>query len=270
MHPSGRQGFTLIEAAVAILVVTILAGAMAPLAVKAINQQREFRTRESLKACFEAMFGARDRRVANMRADFGFDPSVALADLSGMVAKGLTGVAATVPVYAQDSGGLFWGYNGPYWSGSTDSSNKPLDGWGRPIQLRWVSGGWQAFSLGADGLNSSAASTAPLGDDLAYPVVPALPMSYKSVLYLQLTNATTLTGITVSDRNAGSSLSSVPVYENGSPIGTLSSTPNHNFICNPMAGGVEVKLTRTGTPPTLYFVVDLLPGEVKTLDINLQ
>lgn len=262
-------GFTLIEAAVAIGVVAILAGAIAPLAVKAINQQREFRTRDSLKACFEGMFGARDRRVANMRADFGFNPTGALADLSGMVAKGLTGVSVTVPDFAQDSGSIFWGYNGPYWNGSVDGSNRPVDGWGRPMQLRWVASGWQVFSLGSDGANNSAASTPPLGDDLAYPIVPALPTSYKAVLYLQITNASALTAITVHDRNATNALSAVTVYENGSSTLAFGAA-THNYITNPVAGGVRVHLTRSsGSPTELYFVFDLLPGEVKTVDVAL-
>jgi type II secretory pathway pseudopilin PulG len=263
-------GFTLIEAAVAIGVVAILAGAIAPLAVKAINQQREARTRDSLKACFEGMFGARDRRVANMRADFGFNPGTALADLSGMVAKGLTGVSATVPDYAQASGSIFWGYNGPYWNGSVDGANRPTDGWGRPMQLRWVGGGWQVFSLGSDGANNSAASTPPLGDDLAYPIVPAVPTSFKAVLYIHVTNAAALTAIAVVDRNATNSLSAVNVYENGGGVATPlnpAGVSTHNFICNPVAGGVRVTLTRASGD--LIFAFDLLPGEVKTVDVAL-
>ena len=59
MRPcTDRQGaFSLIEVVVAICVTLILAGMLIPLAGKAINQQREIKTRESLKTAFEGMFG---------------------------------------------------------------------------------------------------------------------------------------------------------------------------------------------------------------------
>lgn len=252
------HGFTLIEAAVAIAIVAILAGAIAPLAVKAINQQREFRTRESLKACFEGMFGARDRRVANMRADFGFDPSAPLTNLSPMVLS--SGIAS----YTSTSNGLFWGWNGPYWNGNSDSSNRPMDGWGRPIQLRWVTtvtpNGWQVFSLGANGIDDTGAVASPAGDDLGFPVVPAGRLSYTAVLYLNLNNAAGRTGtITVQSRNGGSLTNLVSSAYSAATIQSTS---------NPISGGINVNITRSGTT-TLNYVFDLLPGEVRELQVTL-
>lgn len=271
-------GFTLIEAAVAIAVVAILAGAIAPLALKAITQQREARTREACKGAFEALFGAKDRRVANMRADFGWNPGGSLADLSAMLSitgTGMPGSGTFNRSYSQDSQGLFWGWNGPYWSGTTDSANRPLDGWGRPLQLRWVNGGWQVFSFGADGASNTGAGTStPQGDDLGYPLVPAAPASFTSVLYIQVDNTTTAqTGtLSVYDKNVTNSLGALTLTGNattGTSL-TIASNSTASFICNPLSGGVKVTVTRTvTTPTTLYYVVDLLPGEVKTLNVSL-
>ena len=91
--PQARRGFSLVEAVIVIAIMAILAGAMVPLALKAINQSRESQTRTNLKAAYEAMFGARDRRVPNMRADFGFNPAGNLASLGKMT----TSTAAPAP-----------------------------------------------------------------------------------------------------------------------------------------------------------------------------
>lgn len=273
-----RRGFTLIEAAVAIAVIAILAGAIAPLAVKAITQQREARTRDACKAAFEALFGAKERRVANLRADFGWNPSASQADLSALTSitgTGMPGSGTFNRTYAQDSQGLFWGWNGPYWSGPTDGSNRPLDGWGRPLQLRWVNSGWQVFSLGSNGTSDTGSGVStPQGDDLGYPLVPATPLSFTAVLYIQVDNTTTAqTGtLSVYDKNATNSLGLLTLTGNAS-TGTsfsIASNSTGSVICNPFAGGVKVVVTRTVTAPTtLCYVVDLLPGEVKTLSVSL-
>ncbi|MBK8792356.1 MAG: hypothetical protein IPN59_04230 [Holophaga sp.] len=244
----------------AIAIIAILAGAIAPLALKAINQQREAKTRESLKLAFEAMFGARDRRVANLRADVGFDPTATLVDLSALMNNPVAGLRS----YAADPGaaGMFWGYNGPYWTGSTDALNRPQDGWGRPLRLRVVgvapNQAWQVQSLGGNGVDENGA-----GDDLVYPTVGAAAQSFKSVLVLNVTNPAPIkTGtITVKARNGGTTL----VTLSTSPYATAT-VPT--LTCSPTAGGVYVSITRTGFTD-LNFVVDLLPGEVRSFDVTL-
>ena len=270
MRPRGREGFTLIEAAVAIAIVAILAGAIAPLAVKAINQQREFRTREAMKACFEGMFGARDRRVANMRADFGWDPGASLNDLSAMVVRTGTSGPGAIIDFTSDSQGLFFGYNGPYWNGTVNGSNQPLDGWGNPIRLRWftATNSWQAFSLGANNADDTTlASTTPLGDDLAYPIVPAPVQSFKAGLILNISKLSTLTGtVTVTDRLDGVTHTATLT---GTPTTLSSGYTTQTFSCNPVSGGVKITITRSSGTSPIYFVLDLLPGEVRQFDVSI-
>lgn len=253
--PRTRKGFTLIEAAVAIAIIAILAGAIAPLALKAINQQREFRTRDGLKAAFEAMFGARDRRVANMRSDFGFNPTASLTDLSPMVVN-----EGGVRAYGADPtrGGMFWGYNGPYWNGATDGANQPLDGWGRPMRLL-VAGTspnqtWQVHSLGANGQDNGG-----LVDDLVYPTVPSPAVSLKSVLVLNITNSTPATSgaIVIWFRDASGSVTNYTAAQGKISLSS-GTTP----------GGIYIGITRASSTP-LSFVLDVQPGEVRSFDVNL-
>jgi prepilin-type N-terminal cleavage/methylation domain-containing protein len=125
------RGFTLVEAAVAIAVVAILAGTMAPLALKALDQRREASTRRSLKLAFEAMFGARDRRIANMRSDFGFTVDRSLATLPVLVRNpGIRDLGRW------DGASFEWGWNGPYWHGPV-GNGVPVDAWGSPIQVHF-------------------------------------------------------------------------------------------------------------------------------------
>lgn len=258
-----QRAFTLIEAAVAIAIIAILAGAIAPLALKALNQQREFKTREGLKAAFEGMFGARDRRVANMRADFGYDPTLS-SDLSGLFSSPVSGLRAYLPD-PTDAGGMYWGYNGPYWSGTTDASSRPLDAWGRPMRLRVANASpnhtWQVQSFGPNGLDEAGS-----GDDLIYPTLAAKALSYRAVLYLNIANSTPPTSgaITVKARNGTTTLA---LLVNGLPY---SGATIPTVICSPTAGGVYINITRTGTGATpLTFVVDLLPGEVRSFQVTL-
>lgn len=173
MHRRDKQarGFSLIEAAVAIGIIAILAAAAAPMVLKALNQQREAKTRADVKTAWEAMFGASDRRVANMRADFGFTPPatnpISLQDLRFLTNR-LSPPSGNAPVQypTKIAGGAFTiGWNGPYWFGSVrggGNQSLPVDAWGRPIQLTYNGTGYQVRSLGADGRANTL-------DDITYP-----------------------------------------------------------------------------------------------------
>ena len=65
------EGFSLIEAVVAIAIMAILASAALPLLMKSVNQQAEQTTRANAQIAYNAIFGARDHRVSNLIADFG-------------------------------------------------------------------------------------------------------------------------------------------------------------------------------------------------------
>ena len=170
---SNPSGFSLIEVAVAVAIIAILAGALAPLAFKAVNQAREQRTRTELKNAYEALFGARDHRVSNMRADYGY----AGASLTQMTTQGAIRAYGTYPA----SPALTGGWNGPYWTGNQSATGLPQDAWGRSFLLRNIGGGWQLVSLGEDGVLNSPTQN-PQGDDLVYPLPPnPLPVTSMQV-----------------------------------------------------------------------------------------
>jgi len=170
---AGWRGFTLVEVVLALAVVSILAGMMAPLALKAVNQQKEAATRRSLQLIFETMFGARDRRVANMRADFAFGPTRTLDSLEVLVRRGAWG---EVPAYGPQPGVHFpWGWNGPYWLGDL-KGGVPVDAWGSPFQLLVEKGpepGQRTLQLRSCGPSKRVARNT---GELLYPPVP-VPLS---------------------------------------------------------------------------------------------
>jgi prepilin-type N-terminal cleavage/methylation domain-containing protein len=261
-----ESGFSLVEAVIVIAIMAILAGAMVPLALKAINQSREAQTRTNLKAAYEAMFGARDRRVANMRADFGFTPAGNLGNLGKMTLQ--TALPAPNPpaTYALNGALFSWGWNGPYWSGPTNlvgGVQVPVDGWGRPIQLRLVVGqGFQVISLGANGiLDTPAAQVQPQNDDLVYPSQPAL-----------LTSAYSSSPTITIHNNRGGTINGTLtfLYRNGTavpgtqvtPIALNAGQPGLYSAPTCPAGPVQVTVNIITAPAiTFQEVVDLMPGE---------
>lgn len=268
-------GFTLIEAAVALAVVAILAGLMAPLAVQAIRRQREYRTRELLQQAFEAAFGARDRRVANCRADFGFDPYPVSMDLRILTTTVGTNWVGTLP-YANTYGFLS-GWNGPYWQGPSDSLGRPLDGWGRPLVLQSTTSTWQMRSVGPDGVQGN-------GDDLVYPSTPAPYVSYNATLILNVTRASTdITGFATVNWVYGTSPASFtrcwPYLSTAPTVGNLASlslaiqnVPNPAAMSWNVPAGVlrlYVYPNGTGSFGAVTRVLDLLPGETRQLSLTL-
>lgn len=200
MRKPGSPAFSMIEVAIAIAVIAILAGAVAPLALKALNQAREQKTREVVQTAYEAMVGSRSRTVANMRADFGFTPPNALGDLRFMTtinpaANYRNGV---VPLaYPRTFQNTTWGWNGPYWTGSTDGNGAPLDAWGRA--LRWS--GNQVQSRGVDGAWGTT-------DDIVFPnpaaAIPTTTLTVTIQRFLpppSATPASVTLQVTVYDRN---------------------------------------------------------------------
>jgi type II secretory pathway pseudopilin PulG len=255
MNSRGR-GFSLVEAAVAVAVMTILAGMMAPLALKILNQRRDTATRKSLKLAFEAMFGARDRRVGNMRADFGFDPDRSYPSLAFLVDRNRCG---RVPVYGRhDGAGFYWGYNGPYWYGPV-SGTDPVDAWGSPIGLvydpdrRTV----QVRSLGPGHREGAG--------NLFYPPVPAALSSFRSCVIVNIEAAPQARGI-------------IQVIYGGGLDGRLAWTdPYHlggrkseSAVFWVPSGGMEVRCLPDGKDAAgLSIPLDLLPGETREVRVSL-
>lgn len=247
---SEHQGFSLIEVVVALAIIAILAGAIAPLALKSLNQAREQRTRSDLKTVYEALFGARDRRVSNMRADYGY----AGASLAQMTTRGVIrayGIYATQPA-------LSGGWNGPYWTGMQSPVGLPQDAWGRPFQLRFIGGGYQILSLGQNGVLESPGQN-PLGDDLVYPLPP---------------NPLPVTGVQVNVRKAGGGLplaaTSVTAYTpstgNAPNSTTLGLVSPGLYSAAAVPSGSAVVTVVVPLQPTQSQAVNLVQGGTATLD----
>jgi len=273
----------MIEVAVAIGVIAILAGAVAPLALKALNQQREQKTRESLKTAWEALFGAKDRRVANMRADFGFSPAAGTYTLGKMLNRTTAPAPNPPPNFTTNGGSLFnWGWNGPYWTGSTrliGGVQTPIDAWGNSLQLRYVNAGafqgFQLLSFGTNGTsNTPIGNYLPQGDDIVYPALPQiLTTSGSGTLNLSIKNnrATAITGTyQVRWRIGGATLSNATATTIPGGIASGASfTPATPFSGIP-AGPIQVRIFIASAPGfTSNEVIDLLPGESRTLNYNI-
>ena len=143
------EGFSLIEVVVAVAIMAILAGAIVPLAMKSLIQQRTATTQATLETTWQTLFGSQTSRVYNMRADFGFDPPAStLTSLPQMITQ-----PATSPVYGSTATPFNWGWNGPYWNGPVGQVagvSVPVDTWGNAIQLVYTAIGnkYQLVSSG--------------------------------------------------------------------------------------------------------------------------
>jgi len=275
------NGFTLIEAAVAVGLVAIVAGMVAPLGVQVLNKQREAATREMLKTAMEGMFGAQDRVVPNMRADFGFFPTVArFDDLTIMTnPRAMAGtLRMNVPRWGINAGSSFhWGFNGPYWYGSV-RNGAPLDAWGRPIQLEAQSeippvpgpaGSYmevQLRSLGPSGVQDGP-------DNIVYPNTPISLRRFNARILLTITkgrtaNTTGRVHVAYGGNNVNALVSTQEIAIPNLPLN--GSTPIHSIE---VPGGnmevvVQPPINAANFPP-LRVPVNLRPGEVKRMDILL-
>lgn len=260
------RGFSMIEVAIAIAVIAILAGAAAPLVLKAINQQREKQTRDDMKVAWEALFGATDRRVSNMRADQGFSPG-ALADLRAMTTRP-AGLLNWGPNGQQYS----WGWAGPYWTGPirllAGTGGIPLDRWGRPLILNYPgANSWQIQSYGPDGVANN-------GDDLRFPAAAtpvtrfngSITINFNQIKIAPGAVPTPTGNYTVTRPRAAATAITSPITS------FASSSFQVLFNTQPLYAGPQtlvVNMTTPGAvPASQTFVFDLLPGEQKVQTIT--
>lgn len=144
-------GFSLIEILVALVLLSLLAGAAAPFAVRQIQSQRLRTTQERMKHVIAGMVG--DPRVGEhgYLGDLGELPPT-LDDLNTRGAK---------PFYVIDANdGVGAGYNGPYVPQAGPAGVPFSDAWGTAFQ--YAAGVAQLTSAGGDRIFGSA-------DDLVYP-----------------------------------------------------------------------------------------------------
>ena len=265
------DGFSLIEAVVVLAIMAILAGAAVPLMVKTLDQQRANATQASLQTGWQAAFGAPGFRVLNMRADFGFDPPGALTDLGKLLAADAPGTPTPLAYGAHGAVPYFYGWNGPYWSGSVATVNGwkvPADGWGRPIQLLNPGGAaWQLASAGADGVLGTA-------DDLVYPSVPVnLGGAYLATVYISiqapLRTVASAGTWQVSDRSQGAARVPAPAAITVPANGSLT-IPAFTVMPGPASIAISFPAAAPYSAVTYSQIVDLLPGQTQVVSLTLN
>lgn len=183
------QGFALIGVLVLVAVLAILSIGVGALYLRQLDQQRQVQTQQALEKAFHGLFPGNQKPGASLWKDFGFVPDLPAVppgnyDLGcmtspaqvGAVEASKAGVVAYAGVPNPAAGGSLGAWNGPYWQGSVDAQNRPVDAWGRPLQLRYISSsvppGWQVYSSGANGANETGNVATPVNDDLVYPQPP--------------------------------------------------------------------------------------------------
>jgi type II secretory pathway pseudopilin PulG len=138
---------------IAIAILAIVAGAMAPLAVRMVDSSRTDLTLKRQQSIYQAIFGAASAPGSGFLSDIGRLPGTNLTELA---------VAGSLPLYAMQPCGVGMGWRGPYLLEGVDFSGRPLDGWGTPMDL-------------ASGLIRSAGpdrSMAAIADNVVYPSTP--------------------------------------------------------------------------------------------------
>jgi prepilin-type N-terminal cleavage/methylation domain-containing protein len=149
---SRAKGFTLIEVIIVIAILAVAAGAMAPLASRVIDDSRRDQTIKRQQLIYQAIMGDPTAASSGFLSDIGRLPN-ALTELS---------LIGAIPAYSIGACGIGAGWRGPYLLEGVDSTGRPLDGWGTPMDF--VNG--QIRSYGLDRNMNTAA------DNLLYPTVP--------------------------------------------------------------------------------------------------
>jgi prepilin-type N-terminal cleavage/methylation domain-containing protein len=152
-NSSSQKGFTLIEVVIVIAMLAIVAGAMAPLASRAIDSSRQDLTLKRQQLIYRAIFGDPAAPGSGFLNDIGRIPNSNLSELA---------LIGGLPPYASQSLGVGMGWRGPYLLEGIDASGLPIDGWGTPMD--WAGG--QIRSAGPDhDINTGA-------DNILYPSIP--------------------------------------------------------------------------------------------------
>ncbi len=164
---SSSAGFTLIEMIIVIAILAVIAGAMAPLAVRAIDSSRQDLTLKRQQQIYQAIFGDPSAPGSGFLSDIGRLPGNDLSELA---------VVGSLPLYSIQTCGVGMGWRGPYLLEGVDTAGRPLDGWGTPMDL--VNG--QIRSAGPD---HSMIATA---DNLVYPTVPITANNVNGSIVLEV------------------------------------------------------------------------------------
>jgi len=168
------NGFTLIEIIIVIAVMAVLAGAMAPLVSNSIDRTREDVTKQRLITVFTAIVGPEDSQGSGFLADIGRLPSRSPNPLTELTNR------FSSPVYSTGghTGNVGMGWRGPYVTDGIDTSGRPIDGWGYPLDFGVVGYG-QLRSAGRDHVMGDA-------DDLVYPANALTIDNFRSTVNLSI------------------------------------------------------------------------------------
>jgi prepilin-type N-terminal cleavage/methylation domain-containing protein len=148
---SSQSGFTLIEVVIVIAIMAILAGAMAPMALRSLDGTRIDQTKTRVKATYEAIMGPEGNQGTGFLGDVGRLPN----NLTELVAQ------SGLPAYTEAGhvANVGMGWRGPYVTDGVLNS-QPVDGWG--VALAFANG--QVRSAGSNHIANDA-------DDIVYPTV---------------------------------------------------------------------------------------------------
>ena len=286
--PNRRRGFTLMEVAIAIAVMAILAGTAIPLVLKGVNQAKEQRVRQEMKLLFETCFGAQDRLVPNIRTDWGFDPALPVNGTMNFARYSVrtAGPGSTPPAWNTNGATFRWGWNGPYWNGSTQviaGNRTPVDPWGKAYLLRWVSGvspGYQVICTGPNGVaNSPSTNAVPQIDDMVYPAVPMAPPP-TGQLIVTIKNGKTATPPALPPTvNATFTLTTRVTSGANVVFGALTPAPAllpvaagssaTRSITNLAPGGMTLQVVDPATGLNVSETIFLAPGETRNLNYTV-
>jgi len=158
------RGFSLLEVVLLLLVISLLAGSLAPLSLKLIAARKAEATRREMERILRAITGDPDQGYWGFIGDLGRMP-VALSELVE---------AGPYPLYHTDTTyRVGMGWNGPYFNGTKEDVTN--DAFGRPYAFGPETGG-QIRSAGADGQFGT-------GDDI---VLPQKGMKASGVVRIEL------------------------------------------------------------------------------------
>jgi prepilin-type N-terminal cleavage/methylation domain-containing protein len=222
-----KTGFTLIEMIVAIAILAVLAGAMAPLALKTIDRSREDTTISRQKIIYRAILGDALAPGAGFLSDIGRVPG---ADLSELTLRGV------LPLYAIQACGVGMGWRGPYLLEGVDlATGKPLDGWGMPM----VFANGQIRSGGLDRDLATAA------DNIVYPPNPITANNLNGNIVLSVLALDTSTA--QASYVAAGGQARMYYSQNGSMQSTVLLSASGSYAFSPLVQGIHA-ITVAGDP----------------------
>jgi len=166
------EGFALMSALVALILLTLLAGAASAVSVRLRSGNLRLQTTEQLRALLTAMRGDPERGHFGYLGDMGELPDTDLQQLF-MLGSQTAGTAHSID-------GVTSGFAGPYVRTAANPASPVRDSWGSA--LRYTPGIAQLTSLGPD-------RTLGTADDIVVPSLPPLSAGNITVLVRGLPSA---------------------------------------------------------------------------------